>query len=302
MGAVEWALLLLLSLLWGGAFFFSKIALQELAPFTVVLFRVAGAAVLLGVYLRLTGQPIPRTLTVWAAFFGMGLINNLIPFSLLFWSVTVIPSGLASILNATTPVFAILVAHVLTTDEKMTPNKIAGVLLSIVGVVVLIGHDALVVGSHQVLAMLACLGAAVSYGFASVFGRRFRRLGIAPGVVAFGQVTCTTVMTAPLVVLVDRPWLLPAPGALTWVSLLALAVFSTALGYALFFRILEAGGATNASLVTLLVPVSAILLGSVFLGERLAANHFAGMALIAMGLMAIDGRLWRRLRGTPATP
>ena len=295
MTSFEWALLLILSVLWGGAFFFSKVALAEVPPLTVVLARVGLAALALAIYLRVIGAKIPRSKEVWLAFFGMGLINNLIPFSLIFWGQTQIASGLASIINATTPVFSILVAHFLTADEKMNGNKIAGIALGIAGVAVLMGPRALLNDGPPLIAMLACLAAALSYGFASVFGRRFKRMNVAPAVVAFGQVTATTLMMIPIVALIDAPWNLAMPSAVTFCALASLALLSTALAYVIFFRILSGGGALNVSLVTLLIPVSAILLGSLILHERLEANHFGGMALIALGLIAIDGRLWRML-------
>ncbi|MEZ5857136.1 MAG: DMT family transporter [Hyphomicrobiaceae bacterium] len=294
MGATEWMLLVMLSVLWGGSFFFSKVALQELPTLTVVLLRVGIAACALALYLKATGLAFPTSTSVWLAFAGMGVLNNLIPFSLLVWGQTSIASGLASILNAMTPVFSLVIAHFLTTDEKMTPNKLAGIGFGIAGVAVLIGHDAISGMSRSLLGMVACLGAALSYGFAGVFGRRFRTMGIAPTVGAFGQVTATTCLMLPLVLAVDAPWTLPAPSATTSAALLGLGLLSTAVAYVLFFRILAIGGATNASLVTLLIPVSAILLGSLVLGERLAPRQFLGMALIAIGLLAIDGRLLKR--------
>ncbi|AYD01303.1 DMT family transporter [Neorhizobium sp. NCHU2750] len=297
MGLFDWGLLLVLSVLWGGSFFFSKFALAELPPFVIVFARVAIAAIALFAYLRATRQPIPADRTTWAAFFGMGLLNNLIPFSLLFWGQTQIASGLASILNATTPVFSIMVAHCLTADERLTANKIAGVALGFAGVAVLMAGNALSSQSVPALAMLACLTAALSYGFAGVFGRRFRRMGIAPAIGAFGQTAATTVMTIPLVLVFDAPWTLHMPGGATIAAVLALGLFSTALAYIIFFHILAVGGAINSSLVTLLVPVSAIVLGSLFLGERLAINHLVGMALISLGLLSIDGRLLRLFRG-----
>ncbi len=300
MGLLEWGLLLVLSLLWGGSFFFSKVALAELPPFTVVLGRVAIAAAALYVYLRATGRTIPGTGEAWRVFFGMGLINNLIPFSLIFWGQTAIASGLASILNATTPIFAIIVAHLLTADEKMTPQKIVGVLLGVLGVAVLMSGSAFSGDGPPRWALLACLGAALSYGFAGTFGRRFRRMGISPAVGAFGQTTASTVMMLPLVALVDAPWSIAAPHAITIGARLALALISTALAYIIYFHLLSVGGATNSSLVTLLIPVSAILLGSLILGERLSANHFLGMALIGLGLLSIDGRIFAMLRRAPA--
>lgn len=296
MSAVDWVLLVALSMLWGGSFFFSKVALAEVPPLTVVLARVAIAAVGLFLYLRATRQALPATLTIWAAFLGMGVLNNLIPFSLIFWSQTQIPSGLASILIATTPIFSILVAHVLTTDERMTPAKGAGILLGFAGVALLMAGNLFQAGAIPVLAVLACLGAALSYGFAGVFGRRFRRMGIAPATVAFGQVAATTILMLPIAGFVDAPWHLAMPSLTTLGALVGLGLLSTALAYIIFFHILAVGGAINSSLVTLLVPVSAILLGSVFLGETLALNHFAGMALISLGMLSIDGRVFRWLR------
>lgn len=301
MGLLEWGLLLVLSVLWGGSFFFSKVALAELPPFTVVLCRVAIAATALYLYLRATGRAIPASGESWRVFFGMGVINNIVPFSLIFWGQTAIASGLASILNATTPIFAIVVAHLLTADEKMTPPKIAGVLLGVLGVAVLMSGSAFTGDGPPLWALLACLGAALSYGFAGILGRRFRRMGISPAVGAFGQTTASTVMMLPLVAFVDVPWQLAAPHLVTIGAILALALISTALAYIIYFHVLSVGGATNSSLVTLLIPVSAILLGSLVLGERLSSNHFLGMALIALGLLSIDGRIFAMLRRAPAT-
>lgn len=297
MSLTGWALLLALSVLWGGSFFFSKVALSELPPLTVVLARVAIAALALLSYLRIRRQPIPKDATTWTAFFGMGLLNNLIPFTLLSWGQTQIASGLASILNATTPIFSILVAHFLTADEGMTRNKLVGIALEFSGVAVLMAGNGVKTEGIPLMPVLPCLGAALSYGFAGVFGRRFRRMGISPATSAFGQVLATTLLMIPVVTLIDMPWHLPMPGVTTIAALLGLGLLSTALAYILFFHILSVGGAINSSLVTLLIPVSAILLGYLFLGEILASNHFAGMVLIALGLLSIDGRLYRWLLG-----
>ena len=292
----DWGLLGLLSLLWGGSFFFSKVALAELPPLTVVLVRVGIATGALWLYLRLRGIPVPAGMGLWRAFFGMGLLNSLVPFTLIFWGQTFIGSGLASIINATTPVFAILVAHALTDDEKLSWDKLAGVALGLAGVVVLLG-GAVAPGSGGALpGVLACLGAALCYGLANTYGRRFRRMGIEPAQGAFGQIATTTVMALPLALLIDRPWQIAAPGAATWVSLAGLALLSTALAYILYFRLIGTVGATNTSLVTMLVPVSAILLGVGILHERLSLAQIGGMLLVGMGLVALDGRVLRRLR------
>jgi drug/metabolite transporter (DMT)-like permease len=300
MTAAEWAMLLTLSMLWGGSFFFVGIAVKELPPLTIVVLRVGLAAAILCLTLRLIGVGFPRNPRAWAAFFGMGLLNNAIPFCLIVWGQTHIASGLAAILNATTPLFTVIVAHVLTDDERMTGRRLAGVLIGLVGVLVTIGPAALPGVGSDVLAQLAVLGAALSYAFAGVYGRRFRRLGITPMAAATGQVTASTIILLPLALLVDRPWTLPMPSTETWAAIFGTAALSTALGYILYFRILESAGATNLLLVTFLIPVSAILLGALVLGERLSAQHFLGMALIGAGLVAIDGRLLRLIRRPPA--
>ena len=290
----EWGLLGFLSLLWGGSFFFSKVALSEFPPLTVVFARVSIAAAALWLYLRLRGIPVPTAASTWWAFLGMGLLNSLIPFTLIFWGQTLIDSGLASILNATTPVFSILVAHFLTHDEKLSANKLAGVALGIAGVTVLLGGQTYTGSDGALWGVLACVGAALSYGFANTFGRRFKRMGIDPAVGAFGQIAATMIMALPLVLLIDQPWRLNAPGAAVWGSLVGLALLSTALAYIIFFRLIATAGATNTSLVTLLIPVSAILLGASFLDERLSTPQLGGMVLIGLGLLALDGRIFRR--------
>ena len=296
MGGREWAMLLAMSVLWGGSFFFNGVAVRELPSFTLVWLRVAVAAAALLLALRLLGQRLPAPGRTWTAFLGMGLLNNVVPFALIVWGQHHIASGLASILNATTPLFAVLAAHLLTPDERLTPLKAAGVAAGFAGAVVMIGPDALGGLDTNAAAQLACLGAALSYAFAGLFGRRFRRMGAAPMATAAGQVCASTVLLLPLMLLADRPWALPMPGAATWGAVLGVGLLSTALAYVLYFRVLAAAGATNLMLVTFLVPVSAVLLGVLALGETLLPRHLGGMALIGVGLACIDGRLPRLLR------
>ncbi|MDL2399045.1 DMT family transporter [Rhizobium mayense] len=291
MGAAEWGMLFGLSILWGGSFFFNGILVHELPLFTIVAARVALAAIALHVIVRMTGQAMPRDGQTWAAFFGMGVLNNAIPFLLIVWGQTHIASGLASILNATTPLFAVVVAHFLTADEKMTGNRLIGVVVGFAGVALMIGPSVLSSLGSNVLAQLAVLGAAFSYSLAGIFGRRFRRMGLAPIIPAAGQVTASSVLLLPVALVVDHPWTLNMPSTETWIALAGLAILSTAIAYVLFFRILATAGATNLMLVTFLIPVSAILLGALILGEQLQPKHFIGMAMIAVGLAAIDGRL-----------
>ena len=288
MGGTEWLLLIALSVLWGGSFFFTEVALTALPPFTVVLGRVGFAACALLLLVPLSGHRLPRTLRPWGVFLVLGGLNNLIPFSLIAWGQTEIASGLASILNATTPLFTVVLAHLLTRDERLTPARLAGVLAGLAGVVLMIGPAALTGLGSAVLAQGACLGAALSYALAGIFGRRLRVTP--PLVTAAGQVTMSTLLVLPLALAVDRPWTLPLPGPATWSALIGLALLSTALAYVIYFRILARAGATNLLLVTFLIPVSALGLGIGLLGEQLAPGHLGGMALIALGLAAIDGR------------
>jgi len=295
MGAAEWLLLIILSLLWGGAFFFGKIAVAEWPPFAVVLARVGLAALALLAVVRFMGLSMAVGRGLWLAFFGMGLLNNLIPFSLIFWGQTQIASGLASILNATTPIFSVLVMHLFTTSEKATGLKVAGVLAGLAGVAILMGQDALGGLSGHLAPQIACLGAALSYAFAGLFGRRFRE--VPPLVTATGQVCATTLMMIPIVLILHPPWELPLPSPRAGFALVGIALVSTALAYVIFFQIMRRAGASNVMLVTFLIPVSAILLGTGLLGEALQPRHFAGMAAIFLGLALIDGRvakLWRR--------
>ncbi len=283
----QWGLLGLLAVLWGGAFFFSKVALGELPPFTVVLARFGLAAVALLLVVRVSGHRMPRDRATWGGFVVLGLLNNFIPFSLIAWGQVHITSGLASILNATTPLFTAVVAHAVG-QERLDTHRVAGVLLGLAGVAVLIGPGALRhLGAHT-WSELAIVGAAVSYAFAGTYGRRFRAM---PAVVPVaGMLTTSAAMALPIALWVDRPWHF-APSAAVWGALLGLALLSTALGFLLYFKLLSSAGATNVMLVTLLVPVTAMLLGSLVLGEPITLTALAGMALIAAGLLAIDGRL-----------
>lgn len=288
-------MLILLSMLWGGSFFFVGIVVTDLPPLTIVALRVGIAAITLWIIALMIGLRPPKELRVWGAFLGMGLLNNVVPFALIVWGQTQIASGLASILNAATPIFAVLVAGMLLPDERVTPLKLAGVGIGFVGVVVMIGLPALS-GGGSLIAQLAIIAAALSYAFAGVYGRRFKVMGINPIITAAGQVTASTIVLTPVALMVDGPLDVVAMSVDTWAAIVGLAVLSTAVAYVLYFKILETAGATNVLLVTLLVPVSAILLGSLFLNESLEVIHFVGMLLIAIGLSAIDGRLWRRIK------
>lgn len=296
MNLVEWAMLLALSAIWGGSFFFNGVAVRELPVFTIVVLRVSLGAVALYLILRMRGQMLPSGWPVWRAFFVLGAVNNVIPFSLIVWGQTHIASGVASILNASTPLFTVVFAHFLTRDEKMTAGRLAGVLIGFAGVAAMVGSDAIETLGANVTAQLACLAAAISYALGSIYGRRFHSMGIAPMTVATGQVIASSVILLPLALVIDQPWTMAMPGMAAILAVGGLALIATALAYVLFFRILSTAGVTNLALVTFLIPVSAILLGVLFLNEALLMRHVAGMALIGLGLAAIDGRPWQALR------
>ena len=286
----EWGLLLLLSLLWGGSFFFVGVAVKQLPPFTIVALRVSIAAMLLWLSAPLTGLRLRLDRQTIQAYAVLGFFNNAVPFCLIVWGQTHLASGVASILNASTPLFTVLLAPLLVTSEALTFERLAGALCGLIGVGAMVGGDIFSGGAANGLAQFAVLGAALSYAFSSLYARRFRALGLTPIALTTGQVTASSLMLIPTALIVDHPFDLPMPDAAAISAILAIGALSTAFAYILYFRILAGAGATNVVLVTLLVPASSILLGALFLHEELAARHFLGLALVALGLGLIDGR------------
>lgn len=292
MTALVWAQLLLLGAIWGGSFFFARIAVQEIPPLTLVLLRVAIAAAALQVYLAATGLSFAPALAQARRLAVLAVLNNVIPFSLIFMGQTELGAGLASVLNATTPFWTALVASALLPEEGFSARKVAGVLIGVAGTAVMVGPGVLAGLGGPVWAKVLLVGAALSYAFAFVAAKRIT--GLPPQLVACGQLTASSLVMLPIVLLVDGTAGLAGASGGAWAAVLGLALLATAFAYVLYFRIVAAAGATNASLVTLIVPVSAILLGVVFLGERLEPFEIGGIALIACGLLVIDGRLVRR--------
>lgn len=289
----EWALLTALSVVWGATFLFQEIAVREVPTLTIVLFRVAIAATILLFLCVILRVRLPVSRRIWIALFGLAVINNVIPFCLIVWGQTQIASGLAAILNATTPLFAVLVANFITADEKINGRKLIGVIAGVLGVSIMIGGDALSIGVG-IAGQIAVLGAALAYAFGGILGRRFTDIGLSPLAISTGQLVASTVMLLPIALLADRPWTLPLPSTETIAAIVCLAALSTALAYLLYFRILATAWATNLMLVTFLIPVTAITAGIVLLGEELYLRHIIGLLCIALGLAAIDGRLFRR--------
>ncbi|WP_245176893.1 DMT family transporter [Haematospirillum jordaniae] len=300
MGVREWGLLVLLSVLWGGAFFFVGVAVPEIPPFTLVALRVFCALPFLWGLLMIRGQFFLIGSAPFFAFVAMGLLNNAVPQVLIAWAQGTVSAGVASILNATTPLFTVLLAHVLIREEKMTPGKCLGVVLGFSGVVVMTGLDALDGIGLSVLAQGAVLVASLSYAMAAIYGRYLAQQdGVSPLIVTVGSITGAALVLVPLALALETPWTLPVPGIPAWGAVLGLAVLSTVCAYLLFYNLLDRVGASNASLVTFLIPVSAVVLGFLFLEEQLEPRHGAGMALIALGLAVLDGRLIRGRRPSP---
>jgi drug/metabolite transporter (DMT)-like permease len=296
MNRADWGILLTLALIWGGAFFLIGVAVRHVPPLTYVWLRLSIAALAMWAVLWFRGERLGLPPKVWGSILLLALLNNAIPFILFGWSQTHIASGLASILNATTPIWGVLVAHFLTRDERMSPRKIAGVLLGFGGVATMIGPALLSNLGSSALAQLACVTASLCYALAAVWARRFKKMGLSPMSVTTGQLTAGALMMLPIALIADRPWLHAVPPIGAIGAIVALALLCTAFGYVLYFKLIDSAGATNALLVTLLVPPTAIFLGAMFLGETLAAQDFLGLGLIALGLAAIDGRVLSLLR------
>jgi drug/metabolite transporter (DMT)-like permease len=282
----EWAMLVLLSVFWGGSFFFTEIALRGFQPFAIVFLRVVFAAIILAVVVYLSGQRMPSSPRVWGAYFIMGALNNALPFSLIVWGQSRIDSGLASILNATTPIFTVLLAHFLTSDERLTIRKSLGILIGFLGVYVMLQPELKDGFSWRGLGLIAVLGAALSYAFAGIFGKRFKQEP--PLVNSAGMLACSSLIMLPLV-LITGALGASQPSFANMAAILGLATVSTVLAYLLYFRILSSAGATNVLLVTFLIPVSALLLGVGVLGEVIHIMAYAGMGCIFVGLIIIDG-------------
>ena len=294
MGARQWLLLLLLGTIWGGSFFFNALALKGLPPLTIVALRVAGGTTFLWAALLVLGFRPPRGLRQWRDLMVLAAINNIVPFTLIIWGQRDIASGVAAILNATVPFFTILIAHQFTRDEPLGTNQLAGVAVALGGIGCMIGLDAMSGLGRNVIGEFSVLGAALCYGFAGVWGRRLAHHP--PLVTSASQTLVSSAVMLPLALLVDGPAALgSASGASLLVAILGLGLLCTAIAYVLFFEILRTSGAGNVSLVTLIVPVNATLLGTLVLGEPLLARHIVGIAAVALGLALIDGRLPRRL-------
>jgi drug/metabolite transporter (DMT)-like permease len=291
---LAWALLALLGLIWGGSFLSIRIALNEVGFLTSVAHRTGWAMCILWGYVWIRRLPVPLDRRIWVGFLGMGLLNNAIPFSLMAWGQLTIESGLTSILNAATAIFGVLLAAVFFADERLSARKLIGVILGFFGVATAIGLEHLLAFDPRSLAQLAVIGGTLSYAFAGIWARK-RLVGLAPEVAAAGMLTGSTLIMLP------AAWILEGPITLmlepiTWLAIGYYVIIATAMAYLLYYRILALAGSGNLMLVTLLVPPIAIVLGALFLGETLHPRAYLGFALLALGLVILDGRAVDALR------
>lgn len=298
-----WAMLVVLSVIWAGSFLLTEIALEEVPPLSIMTARVTIGAIGLYIMMRIAGVGFPRghavpTLTMVGAFLVLGVLNNVIPFSVLVWGQTHLSASLASILNATMPLFTVMLAHYFTLDEKITANKLVGVLIGIAGVAVIVGEHGIDFSSGSSFAKIAILGAPLSYAVAALIARRFAAWNLSPLFVAFGQSATAAIIALPLATFVENPWGI-AVSTPVWGALIALGLLCSSVAYLLYFRLIAVAGATNTSLITLTIPPFAVISGVVLLGESLSVVQLVGMALILFGLVVTDGRL--KLRRSRAT-
>lgn len=287
-----WVELFVLAFLWGGSFLAIRLALNEVPFVTSVAHRVFWAALILWGYVAIRGFPIPRDPKIWGALFVMGLLNNVIPFSLMAWGQLYIPTGLTSVFNAGTAIFGVVIAALILADERLTTRKVVGSLIGFFGVATAIGLDSVRNLDITSLAQLAVIGGTISYAFAGVWARI--NLGeLPPQVAAAGMLTGSIIVMVPAAFLIDGApsfdLSMTAIGAIGYY-----VVFATAGAYLLYYRILAAAGSANTMIVTLLIPPVSIVLGAFVLNESLSPNVYAGLALLALGLTILDGRLFKR--------
>lgn len=295
MTLLEWTLLLLVAVFWGGSYFFTGVAIKELPVFAIVMARYAVAAPLMILLIFWRGERFPWNREIIGIGLFLAAFNQLIPFSLITWGQGHIPSAVASILNAAGPIVTLVMAHFLTHDDRMNGRRAAGVVIGFAGMGIMIGAAAMQALNVSILAQLACVLAAFSYAFGSITARKFTTR-IKPTEMVAAQSVVAGVLLLPVMLIIDKPWTLAMPSLPTWLSLLGLGVLSSTLGHLIFFRLLASAGATNISLVSYFMPVSAILLGVLFLGDVLETRHIAGMCIIAFGLAVMDGRPYASLR------
>ena len=300
MAGRDWVLLGICALCWGSAYTFNKLVVAELPSLTITASRLVIAAAFLTTLATLQAVRLPPFGRPWHAFFVFTLFSNVVPFLFVLRGQRETASGLAAVIGATTPLFVILLAHVFTADERMQGRKVAGVVVGMAGVAVVVGADALAGWSTGLAAKLSLVFAAFLYAVGAIYSKRI--VGLPPISMAAMQMICGMVITLPLAIVIDQPWSLPPPSTKVVLAVIGTAIIGSSLSAIAYFHILKRAGATNAMLVTLMVPITPILLGALLFGERLLWREVAGAAIIGMALLIIDGRPLRWIAGRISGP
>ncbi|MER9055797.1 EamA family transporter [Mesorhizobium sp. M0904] len=281
---IELLLLVVLALLWGASYSFIKIGVATIPPVTLIAARTLVAGGILFALIRWRGLALPGDAASWRRFAFQACLNSVVPFTLIAWAERSLDAGLATILNATSPIFTFLLTALITRHEPATMRKLFGVAAGIAGICLVVGAPALGGLGQQLLPQLAVVAATICYAGAAVFGRGFR--GLDPMVPAAGSMLCGAAMLIPLSLAFDRPWTL-APSTTSVLALLGLSVFSTALAFSIYFRLLHTlGSVGTTSQAYLRVPIG-VAIGAVFLGESLGPSAWWGMALVVVGVAAM---------------
>ncbi|MGF6257882.1 DMT family transporter [Ensifer sp. LBL] len=282
--SLELLLLLALATLWGASYTFIKIGIETIPPVTLIAARTLIAGTLLLAVLRWRGLSLPRDAATWRRFLFQACLNSVVPFTLIAWAEQTIDAGIASILNATTPIFAFLMTALITRHEAVTARKLVGILAGMTGISLIIGMEAFGGLGEQLLPQLAVVLATVCYAGAAIFGRGFK--GLDPMMPAAGSLIAGTALLIPVSLVVDRPWTL-APSAGSLLALVGLAVFSTALAFAIYFRLIQTLGSVGATAQAYLrVPIG-VAIGALFLGERLSDTAWIGLGCVIVGVAAM---------------
>ena len=295
---VDYLLLLLLSAIWGSSFLFIKLAVATIPPMTLVAARLVLAALALLVFLAATGRRLPRDPGIWRGFLVVGVIGNVVPFFLINWGEVTVDSSLAAIVLAVMPLATVVLAHIFTADERLTPMKGLGVAVGFGGIVALVGPDALTGFGREVVSQLAIAGAACCYAATTVFVRRSRLVDLPPAVNTAGMLVTAAVVAVPLALVADRPWELPMPATGSLLALVVLALLCTSAAFLILFRLLATTGATFVSLLNYLAPVFGVFWGALLLGESLGLDTLGALALIMIGLALAQTRGRREAVGS----
>lgn len=291
--AAELALLLLLSTLWGASYSFIKIGVETIPPVTLIAARTLIAGTILLTTIRWRGLHLPRDPRTWGRFMVQACLNSVVPFTLIAWAQQTTEAGLAAILNSTTPIFAFLLTVLVTRHEAVVRRKVFGVLAGLIGICLIVGVEALGGLGHELWAQLAIVAATICYAGAAIFGKNFE--GLDPMMPAAGSLICGAAILLPVSLLVDRPWTLtPAPASI--VALLSLSVFSTALAFVIYFRLVQTLGSVGTTAQAYLrVPIG-VAIGVLFLGETLTSTAWVGLGCVVAGVIAMTLPSWKSSR------